>query len=293
MDVRPHLASRRVKFYTRSISKRLYLESSHFYEDAGYPCVRLVDKSADGYFYTMLADEECDVAINVDEDAFVSDIDAVLDLAEYAIANGYANTGVPDCSPACPRGANPLVTNPFFNIFDLQQIRTKWQGKETEREILKLRYDDVRGELARNCHYEDPVVSGDLENIDLEPYYNFFFWLDLNFKTLFLKAYIHVDGFSTVVVSPDGRTLCKHSWMSRFYGQDSRQTRRIDALIDEVASERGVARLEFSNRQKFAMFLDLALRFVIRVPQRVAAWPRKWRKWYDRWQRKRKLRATT
>ena len=43
----------RIKFYCRSFDLRLYRISKRFYEDLGYPCVRLTDQAADEYFYTM------------------------------------------------------------------------------------------------------------------------------------------------------------------------------------------------------------------------------------------------
>ena len=91
-----------MKFYTRSFSLELYEQARQLFESAGYPCVRLTDQTADGYFFTMLDDTDCDVAINVDEDAYIADLDAVLDLAEYVLQHGYANAGCPDCSPGCP-----------------------------------------------------------------------------------------------------------------------------------------------------------------------------------------------
>ena len=74
--------SPRIKFYCRSFNKELYLLSRGLYEQAGYPCIRLTDQTADGYFFKMLEDETCDIAINVDEDCFITDLDAVLALAK-------------------------------------------------------------------------------------------------------------------------------------------------------------------------------------------------------------------
>lgn len=255
---RTHLNKVRVKFFTRSFSLELFEQSRHLYEEAGFPCVRLTDQSADGYFYTMLEDEDCDLAINVDEDAFIEDLEAVLDLAEYVLENGYANAGCPDTSPGCPRSGNPLVTNPFFNIFDLKQIRGKWQGRAT------LKSFDCKGKA------------------EYEPYYKFFYWLAENFQTLYLPNEKHADGFSTVLFSIDGRCLCKHSWMSRFYHQRPKETRRINALIDEVCAARGTTRLVFSRAQILSFRIDYAKRFLIRIPQRISRWPQKWRRWLGR-----------
>lgn len=285
---RPLLDACRVKFFTRSFSLELYEQAKHLFEDAGYPCVRLTDQTADGYFFTMLEDKDCDIAINVDEDAYVEDIEAVLDLAEYVLENGYANAGCPDCAPGCPRGGNPIVTNPFFNVFDLKQIRTKWPGKKDgTRVVREFRYDDVKQELRSKFEYDESlIVRPHFESIFDEPYYNFFFWLAYNFRTLYLPNKKHADGTSTVLYSVDGRCLCKHSWMSRFYHQRSDQTARINALIDEVCESRGVARLQFSASEMLKFRFDHLLRFLIRIPQRIANWPRKWKKWYEMSKRK-------
>lgn len=285
---RPLLDACRVKFFTRSFSLELYEQAKHLFEGAGYPCVRLTDQTADGYFFTMLEDKDCDVAINVDEDAYVEDIDSVLDLAEYVLENGYANAGCPDCAPGCPRGGNPIVTNPFFNVFDLKQIRSKWQGTaEGSRIVREFRYDDVKQELRSKFEYDESlIIRPHFDSIFDEPYYNFFFWLAYNFRTLYLPNKKHADGTSTVLYSIDGRCLCKHSWMSRFYHQRSDQTARINALIDEVCESRGVERLQFSASEILKFRLDHLLRFLIRIPQRIANWPRKWKKWYEMSKRK-------
>lgn len=285
---RPLLDACRVKFFTRSFSLELYEQAKHLFEGAGYPCVRLTDQTADGYFFTMLEDKDCDVAINVDEDAYVEDIEAVLDLAEYVLENGYANAGCPDCAPGCPRGGNPIVTNPFFNVFDLKQIRSKWPGKvEGSRIVREFRYDDVKQELRSKFEYDEAlIVRPHFDSIFDEPYYNFFFWLAYNFRTLYLPNKKHADGISTVLYSVDGRCFCKHSWMSRFYHQRSDQTARINALIDEVCESRGVERLQFSASEILKFRFDHLLRFLIRIPQRIANWPRKWKKWYEMSKRK-------
>jgi hypothetical protein len=282
---RPLLAQKRVKFFTRSFSLELYRCASGLFVTAGYPCVRLTDQTADGYFYTMLNDRDCDVAINVDEDAFIADMDAVLDLAEYVLEQGYANAGCPDCQPGCPRSGNPLVTNPFFNIFNLELIRTKWEGSKPVR---KLNYDAIKEELRGRFDCPYPLQNGNFEQNDGEPYYNFFFWLCQHFKTLYLPSYRHADGFSTVLLTPDNRKLCAHSWYSRRYRVLQVHTDRINNLIDEIYAERGLDRPVFGAADERAFKCDLAKRYVRKCITRVLNWPRKWRKWYLRWKRNRK-----
>ena len=81
----------RIKIFTRSFDLRLYRLSKGLFcdwkdaEGNPIPCVRLTDQTADGYFYTMLRDTECDVAINVDEDGCKIDIEPVRDDGRYSI----------------------------------------------------------------------------------------------------------------------------------------------------------------------------------------------------------------
>ncbi len=263
---RPLLAGKRVKFFCRSFSLELYRLSSALYAQAGYPCVRLTDRTADGYFYAMLDDGECDVAINVDEDAFVSDLDAVLDMAEMALREGYVNVGCPDAGPGMMRRGAPEVTNPFFNVFNLELIRTKWEAGVMPARLAK--------ERAAGC---------------LEPYYPFFRWLLAAFpdRTCYVSAHKHNDRITTVIATPEGRDFVMHTWFARFYRPSvlsylfegnttgSDHTTRIDRIIDEAYRERSLTRPKFGLADKCAFACNGVARWGVKIPQRIAGWPRK------------------
>ena len=282
----------RIKFYCRSFNKELYLLSRRLYEDAGYSCVRLTDQTADGYFFRMLEDEECDIAINVDEDCFLTDLDAVLALARRVADEGWINAGCSDAGPGCPRSGAPEVTNPFFNVFNLRLIRRSWNAY---RLIPELRKDSFK---------------------TLEPYYNFFRWLDKTFpsRTLYLQNRKHPDGVTTMLldqvdtsltVAPSscpmaagsGSLLCLHTWFARqfspgfltrlFEGNDLKGVNhqvRINAIIDEsygLASscrELPVSRPKFNALQRLDFRLDECQRWCVKIPQRIANWPNKLRR---------------
>lgn len=252
----------RIKIFTRSFDLRLYRLAKGLFTDlkdaAGnpIPCVRLTDQSADGYFYTMLKDTDCDIAINIDEDAFVVDPEAVLSLVDTLLEGGYANIGCSDGDPATT-GRDKIVTNPFFNVFDLNLIRSKF-----DRRLLERRLDDA------------------------EPYYPFFHWMAATFPTLYLPCRKHADGITTVALHPDGRTLCLHTWFSRFYSmpawivrriepEQGTQKERIDAVIREAYGLRGLAVPSFGPADRLAFAGNKAVRWIIKVPQRVARWPYK------------------
>ena len=255
----------RIKIFTRSFDLKLYRLAKGLFDgwrDAEgnvIPCVRLTDQSADGYFFTMLRDDTCDIAVNVDEDAFIVNPQAVLDLVQVLREGGYANIGCSDGDPATTR-RDPVVTNPFFNIFDLTLIRSKFNRKDLERKI-----DDA------------------------EPYYPFFHWMAATFPTLYLKAEKHADGITTIAYDPQGRALCLHTWFSRFYSTPARivrwiepsaggQKARIDAVIREAYERRGLSLPVFGPTDKLAFAGNKLMRWIIRVPQRMARWPYKLRR---------------
>ena len=255
----------RIKFYTRSFDLKLYRLAKTLFEgirDADgnpIPCVRLTDQSADGYFYTLLRDLDCDIAVNVDEDAFITDPQAVLDLIALLQEGGYANIGCSDGDPATT-GRDPVVTNPFFNVFNLALIRTKFDRKAMKRSLD-----------------------------DREPYYPFFHWLAATFPTLYLPARRHADGTTTLALDPQGRTVCLHTWFSRFYSMPSwivrrieptqgTQRARIDAVIREAYALRGMPVPRFTAADSLAFAGNKLLRWIIKVPQRIARWPYKLRR---------------
>lgn len=252
----------RIKIYTRSFDLKLYRLSKGLYEglrDADgnpIPCVRLTDQRADGYFYTMLRDRECDIAVNIDEDAFLIDTRALLDLVRVLRTGGYANIGCSDGDPATT-GRDCVVTNPFFNILDLALIRTRFDRSQFRPQLE-----------------------------DAEPYYPFFRWMAATFPTLYLKAERHRDGTTTIALDPEGRTLCLHTWFSRFYSMPSwivrriepsqgMQRARIDAVIREAYALRNLPVPSFGPADRLAFAGNKVVRWIVKVPQRMLRWPYK------------------
>ena len=277
----------RIKIFTRSFDLRLYRNAKGLFDMLGVPVVRLTDQSADGYFYTMLKDTECDIAVNIDEDAFLTDPDAMFRLIDYVVENGYANAGCPDGGGYCarPASANPLVTNPFFNIFNLKLIRTKFDRKA----IRDFRYPDHKQEMIAAYPQDRLETKYSFDKTDQEPYYPFFLWLAYNFKTLYLPSQRHEDGMTTILKDLDGNMLCLHTWFARFYTTPTWmvrfvdpkrgiQKKRIDAVIDQAYSIRGMERPVFGFSDRLTFIGNKIIRWIIKVPQRVSRWPYKIRK---------------
>ena len=272
----------RIKIFTRSFSLEMYELAKATFLPLGVSCVRLTDQMADGYFFTILKDKDCDIAINIDEDAYLVDLQATFDLVAYVVENGYANAGCPDGSDEIPRDANPIITNPFFNIFDLRLIRSKEINK---KEISAFNYLSVKEQMVANFPQEINIgTKFNFGDFDREPYYPFFFWLAYHFKTYYLPAKCHKDGISTILFNHQGKEICYHSWFSRFYNIDAKQTKRINALIDEAYQLGGIDRKSFIATDRIRFWADYILRWIIKIPMRMANWPNKWKKWYIRYQ---------
>lgn len=266
----------KIKIYTRSFSPELYKYSKGLYHTE-IESVRLTDQMADGYFYTLLKDMECDIAINIDEDAYVVNWSEILTLVEQVIDGGYANAGTADCAPACPRNCNPIVTNPFFNILNLKVIRTKYKDVKS---IKQYDYAQYRDQLLNSLpDWLKTQSKGNYDCYDFEPYYLFFLWCASNFKTLYLPAYRHKDGISTVICGVNSTPLALHSWFARRFRVDSSHTMRIFALIDEAYALNNMVRPEFTQRERRDARVELTYRYIKKAAMRVAAWPSKWRRW--------------
>lgn len=274
----------RIKFFCRSFDLRLYRLSKGLYESLGYPCVRLTDQTADGYFHTMLQDTDCDIAINVDEDCFLTNTDAVFALVDYAVENNIANIGCPDGGGYVPRGGNPLVTNPFFNILNLKLLREKYSKQAVKAFDYAACKQQMEADYPKEMLYEGR--SYNFDNTDYEPYYPFFLWQAYNTRTLYLPSAQHADGWTTILYTPQGEEICRHTWLARFYSVPSfivkhwqpntgKQQARIDTIIDESYALVHKQRPVFTTKDEWAFAWNFVVRWLIKVPQRIAGWPKK------------------
>lgn len=222
-----------IKIYTRSINPVLY-HRAMFLCDLPYEKKRLLGTTAAGYLMQLLkADAEW--VINIDEDAFLFDRDVLEELIDYCISNGYDNCGMPDGGVVHLRKMNPLVTNPYFNIFHVRSIKEKL-AKTTSLDI-SLDDVDVNKLFPDLSWFKEPY---NFKSLDAEPYYPLLLWMSQNVKTLYLNATNHPDGESTVLEDHKGRPFLIHTWYSRFYGRDEKHTQRINKAFDECLAKRGL-----------------------------------------------------
>lgn len=216
----------KVKTYTRSMNDVLYHKAKALC-NLPYETVRLLGTSADGYLYRLVNDTDADWVVNIDEDAFVCDLDALKRLVDYCIEHDFVNCGMPDGGVVHLRDGNPLVTNPYFNILNTKAIREQFDTDKLNETPNRSRF--AQTDLLVGPH--------DFDATDIEPYYPFFIWMSNHFKTLYLKATNHPDGESTVLYNHLGEPFLIHTWYSRFYNRDRFHTRRIDNAFREACNK--------------------------------------------------------
>lgn len=277
----------RIKIFCRSFDLRLYRLSKGLYESWGFPCVRLTDQSADGYFRTMLKDTDCDIAINVDEDCFITSKEAVMQLVKYVVTNNIANAGCPDGGQRKRRGGNPLVTNPFFNVFNLNLLREQYSIEAEKSFDYASHKQQMIDAYPKDLLYEG--CSYNFDQDDREPYYAFFLWQASQTKTLYLPAQTHPDGWTTILYNHEGQEMCRHTWLARFYSVPSWlvrtfqhdagiQKERINNVIHESYDMAEIELPVFTFWDECAFLWNTIVRWIIKVPQRIAGWPKKIKK---------------
>lgn len=227
-----------IAIFTRSMNYRMYDSAMNCVKTLPYKHHRIMMTTSDSYLMSML-NSQYDWAINIDEDAFISDVDALKKLLSYCMDNGYVNCGMPDGGVLPIRTHNPLVTNPFFNIINLKELR-KYHNKETVR-----KYGIHRNEYEKKTPVN--LMRGEFRYDYFEPYCDFFVWVSQNFPTLYLDAREHSDGISTVLLNHEADPFLIHTWYSRYYGKDTEHTQRINKIIEEYSEITPVNYLRSQN----------------------------------------------
>lgn len=225
-----------------------------------YPKVRVTGASSLGYLLQVIEDETADVAINIDEDAFVTDPAALRSLISHVIDGDYANCGMPDGGVVPIRHHHPRVTNPYFTIMNTAKIR----------ELLAPGIYSGHPLNDEGCLADHPThLLKTPWNLDgYEPYNELLAWIGANFKTLYLDAEPHRDRISTVLLNHEGDPFLIHTWFSRTYGRELSGTRRINAIMTE-ALDRNPAGHSPSNKDQALIITQLLTTVAARTQQRI------------------------
>ncbi len=216
---------------TRSINDTLY-ERSQSLLTLPYSRRRLKGlnhwRNATDYLH-LLFGYQVDWIINYDEDCFVFDNARLDGLLAYMQENDYDFCGVPDGGVCVHRFHNPLIPNPFFNIFNVAKIRPKFLAAEAAR-INQCRHSPQLEALAP-AHLLKEGHEWVYDNF--ECFYGVFFWLlQNNLKPLYLSSVELEDGLTSELRDQNGVPFLYHTWFARAYTSDEAHRNRIDKAYE-------------------------------------------------------------
>jgi hypothetical protein len=190
---------------------------------------------------------DIDYAINIDEDAFIIDNAALLNLLEHCIQQKIVNCGMRDGGVVPIRFGNPLVTNPFFNILDVRTIKKDFSIPIINQNLIKeIEYQQL---LPKKLPFKFEISN------NYEPYYPFFLWLNTKYKVLYLEAKEHEDKHTTILYNQFGKPMIYHAWYSRSYGIDNFHTERIVKLYSSCTD----IKVKYSIIEKLRMKIEKLL----------------------------------
>jgi carbonic anhydrase/acetyltransferase-like protein (isoleucine patch superfamily) len=216
-------------FMSRSMNDNLYSKMKSLLS-SDFNFVRNTTSHGDWggakYLYDLILDNRYDWVVNIDEDFFTFNENAIFELFDYMIENEYDYCGISDGGMCVHRQHSPIVMNPFFNIFNSKKIR---DALDNVSYVETFRYDH-----SMYRHMPDNIKEGfNWTNDNYEPYYPFFYWLpERGFKPLYLESNEAEDGISTVLKNHLGVDIGIHTWYTRNYGVDQFHTDRINKAYE-------------------------------------------------------------
>jgi hypothetical protein len=211
-----------ITIYSRSNNDVLFERMKGFIPE-GYNVVKCDQfnewwEAAD-YLYHIIDNCPTRWAINIDIDCFVYNWGRLLELIEYMDEGHISCYGMPDSVNYHPlRFHSPHTMNPFFNIFDVEDIR---HFKEKDALCFKngLSWEDIS------------KTKVALDNG--EPFHGFFQWIKMHNYPLSMTCVTEDDGMTT-----HGDSMLFHTWYSRMYGSPTFEgqyhTWRIDRWYNEA-----------------------------------------------------------
>ena len=124
----------KIKIVTNYQSEELYSKSVEFYKDLGFETIGV--NGSNGFygfpfFNYMMTNErfsDCDWIIYLDEDCFITNKNALLNLLDYQIKNNFHCSGVPDGGVISHRFHNPISIIAFFMIINIGELRKKYNS---------------------------------------------------------------------------------------------------------------------------------------------------------------------
>jgi hypothetical protein len=222
----------KVKIVSNYINEELYKESKSFYEKVDF--IEHIKINGSGglyglsfFEYVIKNIDSCDWMIYIDEDCFITDTNAMLDLLFYQIKNNISFSGMPDGGVISHRFHNPISINAFFTIINLKFLRTFYNPNINQFYNKDLDVFIPNNLLKTNIKQEEKFSRTIAEGYkpygiiydNFEPYYKIFFsMLRNNCKYLYLDAYdSDLDDLTTILKNHEGKEFAYHTWFARSY----------------------------------------------------------------------------
>lgn len=223
----------------------LYEESKYFYSNLDYPLIRVPGNN--GYYGfkfindLILSAEKYpyDWVALIDEDCFITDVDAMMDLVIYQMNNKIPMSGMPDGGLIPLREFNPVGINTFFTVLDLKSIREKYVESEVKMTKYKREYDKfIPHDILKLPYFSDKItyLNKSCDPFNFEPYYKIYFWLlenEFNMKYLYSELWnADIDHLTNILYNHENKPFAYHTWRSRFWKSDLNNRERILRVIN-------------------------------------------------------------
>jgi hypothetical protein len=210
---------------TRSINDELYNRMLSLCPD-DWEFIRIKNSSATAYMdYIFRTKFENKWVLNLDEDCFLIDYRRIYGLIEFMEKQDFDYCGIQDGGGIPVRIHHPLVSNPFFNLFNVEKInkldQNYYQKKYSPKEIAEKYKHFIR--------FNKSAFKYDF----YEGFYSHFFWLLENGLKPFFNEAREFSRERYFVVAPLfrivpyyncpsllfdhlGKEIALHTWHSRY-----------------------------------------------------------------------------
>jgi hypothetical protein len=180
------------------------------------------------YMMKKLKRREIKWLILADEDVVFKNTQSVFELINTMEKESFSFCGVRDGGHIPHRVQNPYLINTFFYILNFNEIETLWNINE-----IKDNNYIIENEFTDNL--EKLKGKYDIRSL-AEPYFCFFLWLRRKGKkVLFLESNLAFenDEFTNEVYF-ENQVILYHTWHARFYNNNEKHTKRIDAVFNRI-----------------------------------------------------------
>lgn len=203
-----------LKVFTRSMDEMLYNKMRSFIPKeikceahTGYS--EFTDAAR---FLHEMIERNDGVVLICDEDCFITDWNAVTEIAVKMWGGGYSFCGIPDGGVITHRAFSWVTANPFFVFFNCDVIKK-------EKAKLNRRIIDWHGYSPEIEIHKPDFVFGAFNHGNQEPFNGLFYWLAKWSTPLYINGTTMGDGIATEVLGLDNQTIAIHTWYSRDKGE--------------------------------------------------------------------------